>query len=117
MRISIKGRCMAGFCLLSGLILAFSGSSWADEHRVGMKNWEFNPPVLTIKVGDTVIWVNDDDSHHKIIFEDESIKGSNNIKPEQQFSLTFDKVGKHNYFCKYHRDYDMKGTIIVEGGN
>lgn len=116
MLIFLKSRYVAGFCLLSAMIVAFSGSASADEYKVGMNNWEFHPPVLAIKAGDTVVWVNDDDSHHKIIFEDASLKGSDNVKPERQFSLTFERVGEYNYYCKYHGEYGMTGTIIVKGG-
>lgn len=74
----------------------------------------FHPEVLTIKTGDTVILINDDDSHHTVTFEDATIKSSENIKPERQFYITFDKTGEYKYYCKYHRDYNMRGKIIVK---
>lgn len=108
--------CMASLFAFLALIFHCVGPAWCDEFIIGMKNWEFHPQVLTIRAGDTVVWVNDDDSHHKIIFEDASIKGSDNIKPDRRYSLTFERVGEYNYYCKYHGDYGMKGTIIVKGG-
>ena len=89
----------------------------AEEYRVTMKNWEFAPKALTINTGDSVLWVNDDDSHHKIIFEDPSLKSSENIKPEQKYLVTFDKSGEYKYNCKYHHEYGMYGTIIVNTVN
>ena len=41
----------------------------AEEHVVGMEGWEFYPAELTIRVGDTVVWHNDDDTAHNIAFE------------------------------------------------
>ncbi len=96
------------FCILFHFSIALAG-----EFQVGMKDWEFHPDILTIQQGDTVLWVNNDDSHHKIIFEDASIKNSENIKPEQKFSVVFDRAGDYKYYCKYHRDYNMRGMIIV----
>lgn len=89
----------------------------AEEYKVTMKNWVFTPNALTIKTGDSVLWINDDDSHHKIIFVDPSIKSSENIKPEQKYLLTFDKPGEYKYNCKYHHEYGMYGTIIVNTVN
>lgn len=99
------------------LLLVIPESLCAEEHRVMMKNWEFAPNALTIKAGDSVIWINDDDSHHKIIFEDTSLKSSENIKPEKEYLLTFDKPGEYKYYCKYHHEYGMLGTIIVNTVN
>lgn len=95
------------------LIIFGFGFVHAEEFKVGMKNWEFNPQNLTVKVGDAVLWINDDDSHHTVTFEAQSIKSSENIKPERQFSITFEKTGEYKYYCKYHRDNGMKGVIIV----
>jgi len=97
------------------LVLAPPEYLCAEEHRVTMKNWEFTPNALTINIGDSVIWINDDDSHHKIIFEDTSLKSSENIKPEKEYLLTFNKPGENKYYCKYHHEYGMYGTIIVKG--
>lgn len=97
------------------MVLATPEYLCAEEYRVTMKNWVFIPKTLTINTGDSVLWINDDDSHHMIIFEDPSVKSSENIKPEKEYLLTFDKPGEYRYNCKYHQDYGMLGTIIVKG--
>ncbi len=97
------------------LLLVIPESLCAEGYRVTMKNWEFTPGTLTIKTGDSVIWINDDDSHHKIIFDDPSLKSSENIKPEKEYLLTFDKPGEYKYYCKYHHEYGMHGAITVKG--
>lgn len=79
-----------------------------------MKDWEFKPAELTIKTGDTVVWGNDEEDKHNVIFEDTAIKSSETIKLDGKFSITFDKAGKYKYYCRFHRDNGMRGTIIVE---
>lgn len=87
----------------------------AEEYRVTMKSWVFTPNALIVNSGDTVIWINDDDTHHKIIFEDPSLKNSENIKPEKKYLLTFDKPGEYRYNCLYHNENGMHGTVTVKG--
>lgn len=97
------------------LFLAPLENLCAEEHTVTMKNWVFAPNALIIKTGDTALWINDDDTHHKIIFEDPSLKSSENIKPEKKYLLTFDKPGEYRYNCQYHNENGMHGTVIVKG--
>src|SRR5687768_1685689 len=83
----------------------------ATEHAVSMKNVKYAPATLDIKVGDTVIWTNDDDHDHTVISADGSFK-SEKIGRGETFKHTFDKKGKFKYSCSYHPR--MKGTITVK---
>jgi plastocyanin len=78
---------------------------------VRMKDKGYSPSELTVKVGDTVVWKNDDDHDHTVIADDKSFK-SGNISPDDTFEYKFAKAGKFKYSCKYHPR--MKGTITVE---
>lgn len=84
-----------------------------SEIIVGMKNWVFSPEEAVVRVGETVIFNNDDDSYHKIHFEDPTITPSEMIKPGKDFRVTFSKEGTFPYYCKTHRDYKMQGKVIV----
>ena len=108
-------------CLIfiSFSILACSDGARAEEYKIGMEGWEFNPATLTIKAGDTVTWVNDDDTAHNIAFEIEFDGAPTREKPvkvrmTEGYSIVFKKTGTYHYVCKIHENYDMKGTIIVE---
>ena len=90
----------------------------AQEYRISMQEWEYHPAELTIEYGDTVIWVNDDDTLHNLYFEDALpgvpvMKKPLKIRKGREFSYTFNKIGSFNYLCKIHRGQDMKGKIIV----
>lgn len=114
-----------GRAYLSGIFLFLAISAkqpdfaFAEEHRVGMTGWEFHPRELTIEAGDTVVWINDDDTRHNLYFDDETLGGPTEENPlmievGEKFSLTFDKAGTYNYRCKIHRLQDMTGVIIVK---
>ena len=78
---------------------------------VSMKDKKFDPAKLTIKVGQTVKWTNQDEHDHTVVADDGSFK-SDNIGPGEDYSYTFKKAGKYPYACTYHPR--MKGTITVE---
>ena len=99
-------------CLVPGLLA--SGGAWADDVTVGMKNSLFSPPTVTVRAGDRVVWVNDDeDGKHQVYFNDASYGNSGNLKPGAKFSVVFDKPGEIDYYCRTHKDYGMVGKIVV----
>jgi plastocyanin len=72
---------------------------------------EFAPATVTINVGDTVTWVNDDpDTPHNSVSNDD-LWDSGNLESGAEYSFTFDKAGTYPYVCTYHPG--MNGTVIV----
>lgn len=105
--------------LISFSILSCAHRAQAEEYKIGMEGWEFSPAILTIKAGDMVTWVNDDDTAHNIAFEVQFDGAPTREKPvkvrtTEGYSLVFNNTGTFHYVCKIHENYDMKGTIIVE---
>ncbi|MDH5572615.1 MAG: plastocyanin/azurin family copper-binding protein [Gammaproteobacteria bacterium] len=89
------------------------------EYKVHMAGWEFKPSPLTISVGDTVVWVNNDDTKHKLSFEDKSLGGPTRdnahvFKIGDNFSFIFKKTGEYKYTCVTHEGQDMSGVVIVK---
>jgi len=82
-----------------------------SRHEVSIVKLQFKPTKATIKVGETVIWTNNDERDHTVVADDGSFK-SPNIKSGETFQFTFNKAGKFLYHCTYHPR--MKGEIIVE---
>lgn len=94
---------------------AEAGSQQAPvEHQVTMKGKVFTPAALTVAVGDTVTWVNDDDALHTVSVTDgpETFQ-SDLMEAGQTFSYTFTSPGTYNYLCDVHPD--MVGSVIVTG--
>jgi plastocyanin len=83
----------------------------AKTHTITIKNSKYTPASLTIHVGDTIIWKNDDDKDHTVIADDKSFK-SENISSGDNYTFAFKKAGTFKYGCKYHPR--EKGTITVE---
>ncbi len=79
----------------------------------------FEPATLTIQVGDTVRWVNDDGVFHTTTSRARD-GGSNGDdwtgtlgSKGVTFEHTFDEAGTFAYFCQPHASF-MEGTITVE---
>ena len=79
---------------------------------VKIENFSYEPKELTVAVGTTVTWVNEDDVPHTATGEGESPAfDSKALDTDDKFSFTFSKAGTYPYYCKVHPH--MKGTIVV----
>jgi plastocyanin len=77
---------------------------------VKIANFTFGPKLLTVKVGQTVTWTNDDDIPHTVVATDKSFR-SKVLDTGQSFSFTFTRPGAVAYFCSLHPM--MTGKIMV----
>ncbi len=104
---------LSGSCIAAGLIL--TTSAWAETHVVEMKKHKFVPAEITIKVGDTVQWLNTERrQYHTIWFKAQGEKESVEYYPDEKYEKTFDTAGDFPYICgPHHEDYDMKGIVHV----
>jgi len=85
----------------------------------------FDPAELTIKVGDTVRWVNECEEgvpcvHSPQAYPDQIPAGAEAFdsglltEQGQQYEYTFTLPGEYEYFCMLHEPLGMKGKIIVQ---
>ena len=82
-----------------------------ETHQVSITDdKDFLPEDLTINVGDTVTWTNDDDSSHTVTAEDGQFH-SENMEEEATWSYTFTETGTYDYGCNYHGG--MEGSVSV----
>jgi len=81
-----------------------------SDNTIRIKNFAFDPASITVKVGSTVRWVNQDSANHRILFADKA--DSNVLSSQQSYSRKFDRAGTYDYSCTIHPA--MKGTVIVE---
>ncbi len=85
--------------------------------EVNIADFMFDPQELTVQVGDTVTWTNNDDVPHTVTAGTVDMPtpeefDSGQLQPGDTFSYTFDEAGTFDYFCTLHPD--MTATIIVE---
>ena len=96
--------------------ITFVAAKSADKsHKVTIKHLKYDPPAMTVKPGETVVWTNEDDNDHTVISDDMDKKkplfASDNLGNGDKYSHTFDQKGEFAYHCKYHPR--MKGKITV----
>lgn len=85
----------------------------AQEHTIDIKKFKFTPQQLTIKVGDTVIWLNiEKRQYHNVWFKQLFEQEPEIIFPGENYQLSFDKPGTYPYSCGPHPK--MTGTIVVK---
>ncbi len=94
-------------------ILAAAAAAHADDATVKIDNFTFDPPVLTVKAGTTVTWVNGDDIPHTVVATGHAFK-SRALDTDDRFSFTFATPGAYDYFCSLHPH--MQAKIVVEPG-
>ena len=81
-----------------------------EEYDVDIKGLKFTPPDITVHVGDTVVWTNDDDVPHTVTSADGTLD-SEEIASGDTFEYTFDDAGTYEYACSLHPS--MKGKVTV----
>ena len=95
--------------LLAGLALL--GSAQAADYEIHIDNFAFDPDEVTIVAGDSVTWVNDDDSAHAVEADEDEFD-SGNLDNGESFSFIFETAGNYSYDCDYHSS--MTGMVNVE---
>jgi plastocyanin len=107
------GKCAlaAGAALIAILPLTRAG---AGEQTVEMKGLSFVPEEITVAVGDTVTWMNQDTDHHDTEGDGNDIN-SPDMAQGAKYSFTFPAAGRFEYHCRIHTY--MRGTVIVGDGN
>jgi len=81
-----------------------------SDNSIRIKNFVFDPASVTVKVGSTVRWVNQDSVPHRILFADGTY--SQVLAPTDSWSRKIDQAGTYDYACTIHPT--MLGTVIVE---
>jgi plastocyanin len=100
----------AGGALVAGLLLA--GTAVAADGDVTIAGFAFSPGTVTVSVGDTVTWTNNDNVGHTATgdgFDTGTIGGGSSA------SVTFDTVGTFAYHCSIHPT--MNGTVVVKAAS
>ena len=101
----------------------------ADVHFT--QHLRFDPEVLKVAVGNTVVWTNDSPAPHTVTCDPAKVLvpetadlisfpdgsepwASELLYPDESFEHTFAVVGTYTYICVPHIATGMLGTVIVE---
>ncbi len=83
----------------------------AAPGTISIANFTFAPAVLHVQAGETVTFINRDDTAHRIASVDGSFKASAALDTNDRFELKLTRPGTYRYFCSIHPQ--MQGTIEV----
>ena len=99
-----------------GLIVFSHGADSDDQrtpqtHTVSIVDMRFQPEMLTVATGDTVVWVNNDLVPHTATSEARGFD-SKTIGADKSWSYTVRGKGNIAYLCTFHPT--MKATLRVK---
>jgi plastocyanin len=97
-----------------GFVPAIAGAAARQRpatHTVIIDSVRFDPQVLTVKAGDTIIWLNHDPFPHTVTAEGKQFD-SHEIAPGRSWNYTARTAGVFPYVCRLHPT--MAATLRVE---
>ncbi|MDR3536512.1 MAG: cupredoxin family copper-binding protein [Acetobacteraceae bacterium] len=94
-------------------LAALSRAGWAEmppQADVQVDNFTFQPALVRVRAGTTVVWTNHDDIPHSIVVAALKVH-SHPFDTNSTFSYRFEAPGTFNYVCGLHPH--MKGQVLV----
>ena len=95
----------------SGQRSAVADAPPAVTHTVTIEAVQFVPPALTVKAGDTIVWVNKDPFPHTAVSKDAGLD-SKEIGAGASWKFVAATKGEFPYICTLHPT--MKGVLRVQ---
>lgn len=107
--ILMVGAFIVGCSGSSGTGNAIPTSAASMVTQVSMRNLQFDPVTIEIKIGDMVEWKNDDIVVHTAT---SALFDSGTIAPGESWRHSFTNAGEFACVCTFHPQ--MKGVVIVQ---
>jgi plastocyanin len=109
---SILGTLAVAACL-AGQATASASTDQPAAATVHIAGFAFSPASVTIRAGQSVLFVNDDGDAHTVTATGKTFD-SGGLDTHDRWQHVFSKPGTYPYICALH-PY-MKGTIVVVAG-
>ena len=94
-------------------VLALATAAWAGTLTVDQRNLKFSVKELRVAKGDSVEFLNHDDTSHNITITGQGFTANSGLQaPGQPFKTPFAKTGVYKVSCGIHPN--MRMTVIVE---
>lgn len=94
------------------VLVAAAGSADAPTRTVTMPGKLYDPTQLSVLVGTSVTWKNDDSINHTVTADGDAFS-SGYLPPGGSFTFTFAKQGHYAFHCTIHKF--MRGEVDVFG--
>jgi plastocyanin len=109
---TMPGTTMPGMTMPAGGATAAANAPAVSGNKVSIKNFAFSPADLTVPVGTTVTWTNEDSDAHTVTSGNGPLH-SPTLNTGDTYQYTFTKAGTYSYLCSIHPF--MTGTVKVTG--
>ena len=123
-RLSAVALCSVGLLVLgtSSLVIARNPRTAARQIIVPSED-RFTPFAMTIRVGQSVEWINNDADDHTVVSDDAfntaGHRGTDVLLPANggTFTLTFKHPGTFPFYCRFHAMLDGQNQPKAPGPN
>ena len=109
MRLSPTVLSLIACALASSVVAASPAEAAGKEVVVTMANMRYGSVPSGLKVGDTIVWKNNDSVPHTVTARNKSF--DLRLNPHQSKRMTLTKAGSFPFYCVYH--LQMRGTLNV----
>jgi plastocyanin len=103
---------LASAMVLAAKTPASAGAPAAPSASVVIKNFAFEPAMLTVTAGSKVTWTNRDEEPHLVVSAGAQFAASPALDTDDSYATVLSKPGTYTYFCSIHPH--MVGTIVVK---
>lgn len=101
------------FVIGAALNVGVHSAKAASQHKIGMMNSTYGPGAISAKVGDTVVFDNDDYENHWVYSPTvDHLVSRAGMKPGDKFELTLGKPGKFLIMCGLHTKMTTIITVV-----
>lgn len=86
--------------LLLALLWAGSSVASAAEYQVTIAGMKFGAPPAELRVGDVIVWRNNDIFRHTATARDKSF--DIDLPPKSEARMTISRAGAVDFYCRFH---------------
>jgi len=107
-------RLLSALLVLPFLAVLAPDPAVAATQAVTMAQYAFAPAAITVHVGDTVTWTNQDQAPHDVTTTSAPVAlHSPTLSTGQSWTYTFGQAGTYAYICSIHPDMKAQVTVLA----
>jgi plastocyanin len=114
MRRVTAGAIAAVIAVVIGAAQASAGDTAGKSGRtVSATNYEFTPKTSSVSAGSKVTWTAKQ-GRHTVTFKGGGLDAVIDTSGDASVSAKFKRPGTYKYVCRFHREKDMRGKVVVK---
>ncbi len=104
---------IGGYFLFSQKSTTQTQETASADYNIDIINFVYEPVELNIKVGESVMWTNQDSARHTVTSDSGNELDSALLSKGDSYSHTFTEAGTYAYHCTPH-PYMQAKIIVIE---